>query len=76
MFFYKKSLKKDTIIALGNGVALASITEIIQLIVPGRSGTISDILINLSGFIIGFIIVYIILKLKKQITFNKEKWFA
>ena len=73
IFFYKKSLKKDTIIALGNGVALASITEIIQLIVPGRTGNIFDVLINLSGFIIGFFIVFIILKIKKQITFNKEK---
>ena len=73
LFFYKKSLKKDTIIALSNGIILASITELIQLLIPGRTGNISDVLINLLGFIVGFIFITIILKIKKQITFTKEK---
>lgn len=57
------------------GFMIAAITEIIQLYVPGRYGTFSDVMLDFYGFLlssilitIGFIVVFVIKKLK-----NKEK---
>ena len=42
------------------GIGLAFLTEFIQLFIPGRVGSLSDVLIDSSGFIISSIIVIII----------------
>jgi len=42
---------------LGIGLLVAGISEIIQLFVPGRSGSIIDVLIDFLGYGIGFLIV-------------------
>ena len=46
---------------LGFGLFLASLTEIIQLFVPNRSGQFSDVLIDFSGFLLGFLIILLVL---------------
>lgn len=49
------------IMALGFGLFMGTLTEIIQLNVPGRSGELTDVLIDFSGYLLGFSIVFLIL---------------
>lgn len=51
----------NVIIGLSFGLMIASITEIIQLNVPGRSGEFTDVLIDFSGYLVGALIVGLIL---------------
>lgn len=51
----------NVIIGLAFGFIIASITEIIQLSVPGRSGEFTDVLIDFSGYLVGALIVGLIL---------------
>lgn len=60
------------IIALAFGLAIAAITEIIQLNVPGRSGEFTDVLIDYGGYLFGFSIVFLILFLIIRAQ-NKKK---
>lgn len=48
------------LIPLFFGLFVAALTEIIQLIVPGRAGMITDILIDFAGFVVGTFIVILI----------------
>ena len=50
-----------TIIGLSFGLTVSAITEIIQLNVPGRSGEITDVLIDFSGYLLGALIVGLVL---------------
>ena len=52
------------------GILVAVLTEIIQTFVPGRSGEATDSFIDISGYVLGAIIIYLILLL---IIRNKEK---
>ena len=58
------------IISLGFGLFMGSLTEIIQLNVPGRSGQFTDVLIDFGGYLLGFLIILLILFL---IIRNKNK---
>ena len=49
------------VISLGFGLLVASTTEIIQLNVSGRSGEFTDVLIDFSGYITGFLIILLVL---------------
>ena len=49
------------IISLGFGLFMGSLTEIIQLNVPGRSGQFTDVLIDFGGYLLGFLIILLIL---------------
>ena len=49
------------IIALEFGLLMGLLTETIQLSVGGRSGELTDVLIDYGGYIIGFLIVFLIL---------------
>ena len=51
----------NVIIGLSVGLIIASITEIIQLSVPGRSGETRDVLIDFSGYLLGTLIIGFIL---------------
>lgn len=51
----------NVIIGLSFGLMIATITEIIQLNVPGRSGEFTDVLIDFSGYLVGALIVGLIL---------------
>ena len=61
------------IMSLGFGLLMGLTTELIQLNVPGRSGEFLDVLIDFSGYLLGFLIILLILfliirKNKKQQT--------
>ena len=49
------------IIALVFGLGMGFLTEGIQLSVPGRSGELKDVLIDFSGYVLGFLIILLIL---------------
>ena len=49
------------IISLGFGLLMGITTELIQLNVPGRSGEFRDVLIDFSGYLLGFLIILLIL---------------
>lgn len=61
-------------IGLSFGLIMGATTELIQLNVPGRSGEITDVLIDFSGYLLGTLIIALILflvirnKLKKKQT--------
>ena len=48
------------IISLGFGLLMGITTELIQLNVPGRSGEFRDVLIDFSGYLLGFLIILLI----------------
>ena len=50
-------------ITLEFGLLMGLITETIQLNVPGRSGELLDVLIDFSGYLLGFLIIFLILLL-------------
>lgn len=71
MFLYEKFKKWILLImSIATGVIIAGITEIIQIFVPGRSGTIVDVLIDMAGFVLftGILIgiYYLVLYIKKR----------
>ena len=65
------------VISLSFGLAMGVLTETIQLSVPGRSGEFKDVLIDFSGYVLGFLIILLILFLiirhqnKKHQTVNE-----
>ena len=72
MFFYEKKWYWLALISLGCGIALASISELIQFFIPLRSGTFIDVLIDLSGVAIGLaLVVGILLLIKRFKKLNK-----
>ena len=60
LYFDHKKWKISLPINYLQGIGLAFLTEFIQLFIPGRVGSLSDVLIDSSGFIISSIIVIII----------------
>ena len=70
--FNDKKYYRIILIALSSGLLLALLTETIQLYVPGRSGELTDVLIDFGGYLLGFsviflILFFIILHIEKQI---------
>ena len=49
------------VVSLAFGLFMGSLTEIIQLNVPGRSGQFTDVLIDFSGYLLGFLTILLIL---------------
>lgn len=73
MIYYRTNKQKiNVIIYFGIGLFLSSLTEFIQIFMPGRYPAIKDILIDMSGYLIGLgfsiLFFYLIKKMK-----NKEK---
>lgn len=63
----------NVIFSLTFGLFVAILTEMIQLSVPGRSGEITDVLIDFSGYLLGTLIIGLILflvirKLRKKLS--------
>ena len=48
-------------ITLSVGLLLSALTEIIQLFIPDRSGEFTDVLIDFSGYLLGFCVVSLII---------------
>ena len=59
------------IMSLGFGLLMGITTELIQLNVPGRSGEFRDVLIDFSGYLLGFLIILLIVFL--VIRHNQKK---
>lgn len=73
MFLPNKKWWLIAIISLGAGILLASISETIQFFIPLRSGTFIDVLIDLSGVIVGLVITLGLTMLIKHSKNKKEK---
>ena len=71
--FNKQKYYQIIIIALAFGLLMGLITETIQLFVPGRSGEITDVLIDFSGYLLGFLIILLILSLIIRHIYKQEK---
>ena len=61
------------IISLVFGLFMGILTEVIQLNVPGRSGQFTDVLIDFSGYILGFLIILLIVFLIIKHEIKKQK---
>ena len=79
MMMYYKTGKRwiNILVFFGIGLFLASLTEVIQIFMPGRYPRVQDVLIDMLGYIIGLLIsilfFYIIKKFKeKKETKNEE----
>lgn len=59
--FNNKKYYLIILIALSSGLLLALLTETIQLYVPGRSGELTDALIDFGGYLLGFSVIFLIL---------------
>ena len=68
MMYYYKGKKQwlNVIIFLSFGLFIASLTEFIQLFIPGRSGKIIDVLLDMSGYLLGTLVAYLIYLLIKK----------
>ena len=59
-YFDKNNDLINLLPAIGLGIIIAIATEIIQRFVPGRSGELTDVLIDLGGFVLGFSIIFVV----------------
>lgn len=64
LYFDSKKWKFTLTINYLQGIGLAFLTELIQLFVPGRVGSLTDVLIDSTGFIISSTIIIIIFIIK------------
>ena len=72
LFIDKKKRKLSIIINVSQGLLLATVTELIQLITPGRTGTLFDSSIDMLGFIISAAILTILFIHKEKDPSNEE----
>lgn len=72
MFFYKKKWWLPIVLSLGTELLLASISETVQALTPGRHGLVADVLINFAGAVIGALFTIGIFLLVRKIK-NKKK---
>lgn len=62
----------EGLISFGIGFFVAGLTELIQLFIPGRSGSIIDVLIDATGYLIGVLLVILIIFAAKKPIFTRE----
>ena len=64
------------VFACSVGIVVAVVTELLQLVIPGRVGDIIDILIDIGGYVVGvgvtYLIIYLIKKNQEKKLLNKE----
>ena len=73
-FYYDKYQKYPLFIVFSSisGLFLAILTELIQSFVPGRSGEMVDVLIDVSGYLIGVLVIGIVVYILKIKSTQKE----
>ena len=64
-FMYRNKIKYPLFVFI-HGLITASIDESIQLITPNRSGEVRDVLIDITGVMIGMLMIGVLYKLKKK----------
>lgn len=55
------------------GIFIASLSETIQLFVPGRVGVFTDVAMDAGGFIASVLIVYLVIFIIKKVRDKKQK---
>ena len=70
-YFILSSDKKvlSVVLFMSLGLFLGSLTEVMQLFIPGRSGKITDVIVDFIGYLLGALLlwlVYIIFKNHKK----------
>ena len=73
-FYFDKTNKFPLFIIFSSisGLFYAILSELIQLFVPGRSGEVLDVLIDLSGYFIGLLLIVLIVFIIKKKSNQKE----
>ena len=61
LYPFKSKYYMPIILSLEFGLLMGLITETIQLGVDGRSGELTDVLIDFSGYLLGFLLIFLIL---------------
>ena len=77
IYLFTRDTKFDLFYGFGGisllfGFALSWLSEFVQLFIPGRSGAVADVLIDLGGYFIGVLLVIFILFLAKKPIFPKR----
>ena len=74
-FLYDRKQKLAFFIIFSSisGIFFAILTEVIQTFVPGRTGMVTDVLIDLGGYFIGLLIVVLIVVIINIRKNKKEK---
>ena len=70
---YEGSSKYILLIIGINGLVFAILTELIQVVSPGRDGTIRDVLLDYFGYTISFIFMMFVIMIMYLIKKNKKK---
>ena len=79
LYFYFLSLNKKfenrnlyIYFAAVLGIIVAVVTELLQLVIPGRYGDIIDVLIDIGGYVLGVAITFLIVYLVNRHKHKKE----
>ena len=64
---------KYLIISVSFGVFMSALTEIIQAFIPGRSGQVTDALIDFAGYYLGLLIILLILFIRYMQNLTKRE---
>ena len=70
-FLYEKKWWFYSSISLGEGLLISILSELIQYFVPTRTGAILDVLIDFSGVVVGFTLVFACVLIIKKV--NKKR---
>ena len=68
-----KDKASGVLVSLVLGVSIATITELIQLHVPGRYGCYDDIILDSTGYLVGFALTLVVLGIAYLIKRGKVK---
>jgi len=71
-YFTKFSPKTKFVSALGLGVFIAGLSEIIQMLAPERGPSFSDVLIDFAGFFVGVVFIILLLNKLNKKPLNKR----
>ena len=63
-----ESIWQNVLFVLATSTPLAFLTEYIQSFMPGRSPRLTDVLIDMSGFLIGSLITLLFIKAAKSVA--------
>ena len=63
---YALTIKQKVMIVLSFGLVFASIDELIQTMIPGRVGSIVDVMIDTAGVFVGLCLYVVWIKIRKK----------